>query len=315
RLPDGLKREIIADLLNRANPEIVPEDLTTAHSFEFTESVEGSLLALRLSVLPTVNGPRLVIRIPQQPGGPANLVLEPTARGRLEELLQGDGLIVLASKRRTGRDQTLRALLASTDTCGRSIITIEQNSQPSLDDVVQLQIDRSSGLTCAAAMEAMEDQDADTIILAELRDPATALAAFDAAHDGALVVAGVNASSVDGVIDELLAMGIEPWPLGRTLKAIIVQATVRTLCEHCDGGCDRCSQSGWSGRTVLSGVVFVEGKLSELIRSGGTPEQFAQAIAQSDIGSLAHTARQAVDAGITTPDEIARILHRKFRCD
>ena len=313
RLPDGLRREIIACFLNRANLDIAAGDLVVPHSVEFTRSIEGSQLTLRLSALPTVNGPRLVICMPCPVADIELLALEDAARPRLEKLLQGDGLIVVASKRRIGRDLTLRALLAAADTDGRNVIAIEQNSQPELDDVAQIQIDPLVGLTCATAMAAMEDQDADTIILTELRDPATALAAFDAAHDGALVIAGINAISALAAISELLAMGLEPWPLASTLKAIVEQASVRTLCEHCRqsaGGCDLCAQTGWSGRMVLSGVVFVEGQLAELIRTGAADEQFERAIAQIGSGSLAHAAQVAVDTGVTTPAEVARILRR-----
>ena len=307
RLPDDLGREIIACLLDRANLDIAPEDLTVPRRVEFTRSIEGQQLTLRMSAMPTVNGPRLVISIPHRPDDQA-LVLEDTARIRLEKLLQGDGLIVVASKRKTGRDRTLRALLADADTDGRSVIAIERNSEPYLDDVIQLQINPASGLTFATAMAAMEYQNADTIVLTELRDPATAFGAFDAAHDGALVIAGINANSALTATGELLAMGLEPWPLGTTLKAIVEQTVVRTLCGHCDGGCERCRQTGWSGRTVLSGVVFIEGRLAELIRTGGSSEQFAQAIVQTGPGSLAHAAQAAVDAGITTPAEVAHIL-------
>ena len=313
RLPDGLRREIIACFFNRANRDIVPEDLTVPHSVEFTRSIEGRQLALHLSALPTVNGPRLVIRMPHRPAVAAVLALEDAVRKRLEELLQADGLIVVASKRRTGRDMTLRALLDAADTAGRSVIAIEQNCHPHLDDVAQIQINPLAGLTCSTAMAAMEHQDADTIVLTELRDPATALAAFEAAHDGALVIAGINAISALAAISELLAMGLEPWPLASTLKAIVEQASVRTLCEHCRqsaGGCDLCAQTGWSGRMVLSGVVFVEGQLAELIRTGAADEQFERAIAQIGSGSLAHAAQVAVDTGVTTPAEVARILRR-----
>ena len=303
RLPDGLRREIIACFLNRANRDIVPGDLALPHSVEFTRSIEGAQLTLRLSALPTVNGPRLVIRMPCPAADIELLALEDAARTRLEELLQGDGLIVVASKRRTGRDRTLRALLAAADTDGRSVIAIEQNSRPDLDDVAQLQINPAAGLTYATAMAGMEYQDADAIVLTELRDPAVAFNAFAAAHDGALVIAGINASSAPAAIGELLAMGLEPWPLGTTLKAIVEHAAVRTLCEHC-------ARSGRSGRTVLSGVVFIEGELAELIRTGGSAGQFEQAIAQGGSGSLAHAAQAAVDTGITTPAEVARILRR-----
>ena len=257
-----LRQEVIACLLNRADPDIDPETLTVPHNAEFTWRIDGQDLTLRLSALPTVRGPRLVIHMPCQAADLELLALEDAARAGLEKLLQADGLIVVASKRRTGRDLALRALLNAADIEGRSVIAIEQNSAPDLDNVAQLQINPAAGLTYATAMAEMEHQDADAIVLTELRDPATAFKAFDAAHDGALVIAGINTNSASAAISELLAMGIEPWPLGGTLKAIV-------------------EQSSRSDRTVLSGVIFVEGQLAEVIRGGGTAAQCDQAIAQA----------------------------------
>jgi len=265
-LPDGLRRQIITCLLNRAKPDMAPESLTVPLNAEFTRTIDARNFRLRLSALPTVHGPRLVIHMPCQAADLDLLALEDTARARLEKLLQADGLILVASKRRTGRDLTLRALLNAADTDRRNTIAIEQNSAPDLDNVVQLQINPAAGLTYAAAMDAMEHQDANVIVLTELRDPATALKAFDAAHDGALVIAGVNANSASAAISELLAMGLEPWPLGGTLKAIV-------------------EQSGRPDRTVLSSVIFVEGQLADAIRHAGTAAQCDQAIAQAHPGA------------------------------
>ena len=270
-----LRQEIIACLLDRADPDIDPETLTVPHNAEFTRKIDGHDLTLRLSALPTVHGPRLVIHMPCQAADIELLALEDIARARLEELLQADGLIVVASKRRTGRDLTLRALLNAADIDGRSVIAIERNSAPELNNVVQLQINPAAGLTYATAMTAIEHQDADAIVLTELRDPATASKAFDAAHDGALVIAGINVNSASEAITELLAMGIEPWPLGSTLKAIVEQTSVPAPCEQGDR----------SGRTVLSGVIFVEAQLAEVIRRGGTAGQCDQAIAQARHGA------------------------------
>ena len=256
-LPDGLKREIIACLLNRADPDIDPEALAAPHSAEFTRRIDGQDLTLRLAALPTGHGPRLVIHMPCRTADIGLLALKDAARARLEKLLQADGLILVASKRRTGRDMTLRALLNAANTKGRSVIAIGRNSAPDMDNVARLQINPAAGLTCATAMAAMEHQDADAIVLSELYDPATARKAFDAAHDGALVIAGINANSASAVISELLAMGIEPWPLGGTLKAIIEQ----------------------------SGVTFVGGQLARVIRHGGTAEQLDDAIAQARPGA------------------------------
>ena len=264
-LPDGLRHQTIACMLNRANPDIDSETLTVPLSAEFTQTIDGQDLTLRLSALPTVHGPRLVIHMPPPAADLESLALEDAAHTRLEKLLQVDGLILVAAKRRTGRDMTLRALLNAADTNGRSAIAVERNSAPDLDNVVQVQINPAAGLTYAAAMAAMEHQDADAIVLTELRDPATAIKAFDAAHDGALVIAGINANSASEAITELLAMGLEPWPLGGTLKAIV-------------------EQGARTDTTPPSSVTFVEGQLVEVIRHGGTAAQRDQAIAQGRQG-------------------------------
>ena len=284
-LPDDLRRQTIACLLNRAAPGIDPAALAVPHSVEFTQTIDGRDLRLRLSALPTAHGLRLVIHMPRQTADLELLALEDAARTRLEKLLQADGLILVAAKRQNGRDMTLRALLNAADTDGRGTIAIERNSGPDLDNVVQLQVNPAAGMTYATAMTAIEHQDADAIVLTELRDPATALKAFDAAHDGALVIAGINTNSASAAITELLAMGIEPWPLGGTLKAIVEQTSVRTPGE----------QSGRSDRTVLSRAIFVERQLASVIRSGGTTEQFDQAIVQS------HPAQSALKPDAKTP--------------
>ncbi|MDP6546665.1 MAG: ATPase, T2SS/T4P/T4SS family [Phycisphaerae bacterium] len=250
-LPDDLRRQTIACLLNLANPDVDPENLTVPLTAEFTQTIDDREFSLRLSAIPTAHGPRLVIHLPPKTADIESLALEDAARTRLEELLQADGLILVAAKRRTGRDLMLRALLNAADTDGRTVIAIEQNPAPDMDNVVQLQINPAAGLTYAIATDAMEHQDADTIMLTELRDPETALKAFDAAHDGALVIAGVNATSAAEAITELLAMGIEPWPLGGTLKAIV-------------------DRGGRSDRAAPSGVTFVEGQLAETIRHNRT---------------------------------------------
>ncbi|MDP6634297.1 MAG: ATPase, T2SS/T4P/T4SS family [Phycisphaerae bacterium] len=318
-LTDDLRTKIVACVLKRANPDIEPDTLSVPISAEFTQTIEGQDVALRLSALPTVRGARLVIHMPSPTADLELLGLDDSSAPRLEKLLQADGLILVASKRRTGRDLALQALLNATKTNGASVITIGGNSTPGLDNVAHLHIDPPAGLTYATATDAVKHQDADAIVLTELRDPETALNAFEAAHDGSLVIAGTNAHSARQAITQLRAMGIESWPLGGTLKAVIEQASVPLLCEHCKQqsdnssyepvGCGRCGHTGWAGRTVLSGIVFTDGQLADLIRTGAPNEQIEHAVAQSP-GSLARVARTAVARGLTTPAQTARILRR-----
>jgi len=254
RLPDGLRTDVIACLLALADPDIDPASMTVPHSGEFTRNIGGREITVSLSAMPTTCGPRLVIHMPRQTADLLQLVGDDSVRTRLGDLLGGDGLIVVAGRRRTGRDEVLRALLAATDTDGCSVLTIEKD--PACEDsrIACVRVDPGCGLTWSIAAAAMEAQDPDTILLTELRDPPTALRAFEAAHDGALVLAGINAASASAAIEELLAMGIEPWPLGTTLKAVIEQTSAQAPCR----------------------VVLVEDRLAEAIRKGGTIEQSEQ---------------------------------------
>jgi type II secretory ATPase GspE/PulE/Tfp pilus assembly ATPase PilB-like protein len=317
-LTDTRKRQAVDALFKRAIPDVALAALTVPCNAEFSLNIEDQDLTLQLSAIPTVHGPRLVIHVPSPPAGLDLLGLEPDAHARLEDLLNADGLIVVASKRRTGRDLTLQSLLTATGASQTSTIAIGRHPAADIDNVSQVQVDPNAGLTYSNATSAIEHQDADTILLTELRDPATAMNAFDAAHDGALVIAGTNATSAGQAICELLKMGVEPWPLGGTLKAVVEQASVPVLCEHCKrpaadwpyepAGCDRCDQTGWAGSTVLTGLVFNDGQLPDLIRTAAPCRQIDQTIAQTAPGSLAGAAKLAVAQGVTTPAQAARIL-------
>lgn len=320
-LTDAMRREIAAHLLEIADPNTSIETLATPLCSEFTRTVDSRQTSMRISSIPTRQGPSFVIHMPPKPANLDALELDDEAKAELEAMLQSDGLIVVASKRRTGRDAAMQAMFAAADANAAEVLAIGPRFQGNADTISHLPTDPAAGLTYSAAADAIEHQDPDTVILTELRDPKTAWAAFEAAHDGALVIAGTNAFSADGAIAELRAMGIEPWPLGRTLQAVVEQAAVPMLCEHCKRkiadstcepiGCDRCGGTGWTGKAILTGVVFVRDRLAELIRTAAPDKQILSEIADSQPASLARAAQAAVDRGATTADKVARIMTRR----
>ena len=319
----GDRRQEIAELLLKsAVSDIDPEALTVPiNDAEFTRTIDGRELTLTLSALPTTGGVRFVIRTPPAPADMGILGLDDSDQNRLEKLLRSDGLFVVAAKRRSGRDQVIRTLIEASGADRADTIAIARHSTSEIDNAAQVRVDPQTGLTYSAAAAALEHQDADTIVLAELRDPNTALDAFEAAHDGALVIAGSNASSASGVIGELSDMGVEAWPMGRSLRAVIERASVKTLCPECrkqgddsswtPQGCDICGQTGWAGNSILTGIVFIEGQLAELVRTGAPNREIGQAIGQSARSSLANSVKQAVTEGMITPDQAASILNRQ----
>jgi general secretion pathway protein E len=317
-LTSAMQREIVEHLLKLADTQIDPDKITIPIDSGFTMTINEREMALHLSAVPTADGIRLVIHMPSEPADLGLLELENSARANLEKLLQSGGLIVVASKRRTGRDSALQALLTASNMSGTSVLTIGPDCVADIDTISHLRLDPAAGLTYGAASGAIKRQDADTVVLTELRDPTTAWNAFEAAHDGALVIAGANVDSACDAITELRTMGIEPWPLGGTLKAVIEQASVSALCEQCRlrldessyeaVGCDQCGGTGWAGTTILTGIVFVDGRLAELIRAGASSAQVSCEIADSSPWSLANIAQNAVELGVTTRDQAAGLF-------
>ena len=317
-LPEPLRREIVAHLLGLADPSIEPDKLRVPIYSEFALTIDSQKMWVRLSGVPTAFGVKLVIRMPRQSADLARLEIDSDTQADLELLLESGGLIVVAASQKTARDEALAALLEACDASNASVLAIGPQLETDIYTVSHLKLNPPAGLTYAAASAAIADQDADTILLTELRDPTTAWGAFNAAHDGALVIAGSNCDSAREAISELVAMGIEPWPLGRTLKAVVQRASIPVLCEHCRRredessyqpvGCDRCDDTGWSGMKVLTGIVFVQGRLVDLIRSGAPSEQIDREIAESQPHCLANIAKNAIDLGVTTRDEAAGLI-------
>jgi general secretion pathway protein E len=321
-LGDDAKQQIITSVLNLAGADTDPAALARPLNSEFTHKTGAAEITLGVSAIPTVHGAKIVIRLPLPEADLKLLGLSQLAESQLAQLLGADGLIVVSAKRRIGRDAILGAMLQTADTNGTSVIAVGDFAAPASDSTSLLRIDSAAGLTYSTATAGIERQDADAIVLGELRDPITTSNAFEAAHDGALVIAGTNVVSAGQVIEELRSMGLENWPLGNTLKAVVEQIVVSVLCEHCRSrkddsspyepkGCDRCGQSGWSGRIVLSGIVFVANRLAQLVRNGESIEQINSTIAESCPESLARIAQNAVDTGITTRAQVDGILRHR----
>jgi len=307
-LSDSLRGEVVTHLLGLADPSIDAETLRVPIYSEFALEIDSKKLAVRLSGVPTAHGIKLVIRMPRPSVDLKTLALDSPARANLEMLLQAGGLIVVASPQKTARDEALAALLTACNTNDASVLTIGPDIETDIYAVSNLRLDPPAGLTYAAAAGAIADQDADIIVLTELRDPTTAWGAFDAAHDGALVIAGTTAASAREAISEIRAMGLESWPLSRTLKAVVERVPLPVLCEHCRvqtgessfeaPGCEQCEQTGSSSMQVLTGIVFVDGELADLIRSDAPYEQIAETIQETCPDSLASVARQAAADGL-----------------
>ncbi len=326
RLPDGIGDLMVADVMRRSQLAESAGDIPVTGEFEV--EIAGRQVVLELSVMSTLHGRRAVIAIPDRSNAPAmeSLGLWEGDIERLQQLLAGDGgLIVVTGDKATGRSQVLHALFVGALAPGRSAATVEKSPKVRLDDVAQSLAAGRDGCTYATAIEALAREDTDVILAGELRDPLAAAAAFDAAHDGALVLAGMKAHSALEALGELLAMGLEPWPLSRSLLAVVEQASFRTLCEDCKkpidpaaqvlasagvepcqaetgfeaNGCNHCGHTGYAGQLNIAGVLYMEESTAAQVRNGNVPSGRRPLLA----AALSH-----VRSGRVSAEEVNRVL-------
>ena len=335
RLPQNLAPQIIAHFKAQAALDVQRTRQAQQGLFAFT--ADGRQVKLRLSAWPTIHGEKLTIslRAAVVLPGLSQLGLDAQDEARLRALLvEGAGLILLAGPPRCGKDVTLRAMAAELNTRERAVATIERSVDAEIPGVNQSAVDAPSGFGFAEAMRALADADGDVILIDDIPDPATALAAFDAAQSGKLVLGGMNVRSAPAAAATLLEMGLAPWPLSSALLMVVEQRNVRRLCESCrkqaaasdellgrlglnrrdvdfpafaPGGCAKCN-SGYSGLTRLLSVTYTEGPVAKVLRASGNVEAIRQAAQYAGTRPLGQVGLEKVRAGLTSLDELARVL-------
>ncbi len=278
---------------------------------------------MRVSTFPTIHGEKAVVRIFETAGEPFDLDqlgMPPELAPRLRQALrEPSGAILLTGPSGSGKTTTIYACLRTLvrDNPGRNIVTIEDPVEQVIEGVSQSQARPGSEFDFARGLRSLLRQDPEVIMIGEVRDRETAAIAVEAALTGHLVISTLHAGSACGVLGRLLEMGIEPYLLASSLKAILNQRLVRRLCEKCRRqvdteweapGCQFCSGTGYHGRVLLAEWLTLDASLRQAILARSDTETLEAATARED----RHTLRQAADVamadGRTTSVEIDRVL-------
>lgn len=278
---------------------------------------------MRISTFPTLFGERLVVRIFRE-AAPletlASLGLPVELEGALRSSLQQtSGAIIVTGPAGSGKTTTvyasLRELLRSEH--ARSIMTLEDPVECVLPGVSQSAIQPSAGFDFAVALRSLMRQDPEVILVGEMRDRETAVAAFQAALTGHLVLTTFHAGSTCGAISRLTDMGIEPYVLRSGLQSLIAQRLVRRLCACAatthqatlSEDCVACSGTGYRGRMVLAELLPpLVGELGALVLAKADTQRLATAACAAGLKTLAQRAQDALSAGDTSLLEIHRVL-------
>ena len=254
---------------------------------------------IRVATMPTQHGESAVIRLLPRDRGLLDipkLGLAPSDERKLRRLLDlPHGMIAITGPTGSGKTTTLATMLSVLNSPSRKILTIEDPVEYEIPGINQSQVKPAIGLTFAGAMRAFVRQDPDVIMVGEVRDGETASIAIHAALTGHLVLTTLHTDTSTAAVPRLIDLGVEPFLLKSTLRAVIAQRLVRVLCDRCkternltaadlEGdprlaplglkigetifepkGCERCGGVGYRGRVGVFEVLDVTGEVRDLI--------------------------------------------------
>ncbi len=299
--------------------------------------VRGRRLDLRVSTLPTPYGEKTVLRILDTRS--INVELEQLGfdEATLEiwrhQIAQPHGIILVTGPTGSGKTTTLYSSLRQMDKQRLNISTVEDPVEYHLDGVTQTQTHERIGMTFATALKALLRQDPDVIMVGEIRDLETAHTAVQAALTGHLVLSTLHTNDAPSSVTRLVNIGVEPFLVGAALNAVLAQRLVRRVCEHCKeqveppaeladflamngmasdavwqgAGCDRCRNTGYSGRLGVYELLVVDDQLRDVVARNPNVSEFRRLCVERGMVSLREDGLRKAAQGLTTIAEVIRV--------
>ncbi len=294
-------------------------------------AVRGDNIDLRISILPTINGESVVLRVLDKSNIPLDLDalgFELKAQRQLDELAaRPNGIVLATGPTGSGKTTTLYAMLRKIMSPQLKVFTIEDPVEYKLDGAVQMQVNPEIGLGFADALRSVLRQDPDVILVGEIRDKETAEIAIRASLTGHLVFSTLHTNSAMEAITRLRDMGVDSFLLGATLRGIVAQRLLRRSCCSCQGTgieveqegegktCTECTGSGFNGRRVTYEIASISQELSEGISSGeNTSVVFSKAVKNGFLPMITHAGSLVVE-GKTTMSEVKRVVDIETQYD
>lgn len=302
----------------------------------FTIMVDKREYDIRVSVLPTVYGEKCVMRLAQKKALTRNkseLGFSPSELKAFDDILKNpNGILLVTGPTGSGKSTTLYTALSELNKEDVNIVTVEDPVEANIDGINQVQVNVKAELTFASALRSILRQDPDIIMIGEIRDGETAQIAVQASITGHLVVSTLHTNSAAGSISRLINMGVEGYLLADSLVGIIAQRLVRRLCPYCKKphlitdterrimgiradvnpeiyepvGCERCDNTGYSGRIGIYEIMKITPPLKELISKNASVSELKQMGIREGMHTLRQSATMLVIKGITSVHEMIK---------
>ena len=298
-------------------------------------TIDGKEVDMRVSVLPTVFGEKIVIRILSRNAtllSKEELGFSPTNQKLFEDILKApEGIILLTGPTGSGKTTTLYTALRELNDVGKNIITVEDPVEYRLEGVNQVQVNNKAGLTFASGLRSILRQDPDIVLLGEIRDEETASIAVRAAITGHVVLSTIHTNDTASTVNRLVDMGIKPYLVSTATVGIIAQRLIKRICPKCKTGytvetnehagigihkgdtlyrgrgCNYCSGTGYYGRIAIHEIMAVTREIKSLINDGGTTAQLRAEAKKNGMRDLAEEAIDIAKQGTTTIEEAMKI--------
>ena len=332
-----LDKSIISLVINRikviSNLDIsekrVPQDGRTQIM------ISAKTLDVRVSILPTYHGERVVMRILAQSEHIPTLrslgFLDDITVSLHKLLTHAHGMILVTGPTGSGKSTTLHACLQHIATPDKNIITVEDPVEYNADNIAQIQVNTKVGLTFSAGLRSILRQDPDIIMVGEIRDSETADIALRSALTGHLLLSTLHTNDSTSAISRLIDMGIEPFLISSTLLGVLAQRLARKLCTHCKAeidlshhpleevdlpkdytyykavGCKECDFTGYKGRQAIGELFIMDDDVKMMMKDGFNDYQIREAMKKRGMKTISDRLKELLLSGETSYEEALRV--------
>lgn len=341
-VPKYLQSAVISRIKILSNLNIA--ERRASQDGRFQMKMENRQIDIRVSVVPTVYGENVVMRLLDR----GSAILSLAKLGFSEEILRRQeklihlphGIILVTGPTGSGKTTTLYASLNVINSGEKNILTIEDPVEYHIAGIRQIQVDSKAGITFANGLRSILRQDPDVIMVGEIRDKETAEVAIQAALTGHLVFSTLHTNDAAGAITRLIDMGVEPFLISSSVSGVLAQRLMRMVCKDCKEeytptkealkdigikesdltpsikfyigkGCPKCMNTGYKGRIGIFELMLIDEKIHNLIIAKATREEIRRQAKSSGMVTLKDDGLEKVKEGLTTVEEVLRLTQEE----